>query len=144
MVCRLCLLLCVGVPIAACATPDTIGEDTHRPYDKDFDKLSLSWAGTFKGAATDIYIKRLQNGKNLQICGFYIGSTGMQEDLTAKWLAQAKITLSGEEIVSTSFLPPVSSLRNAIATCVITTTPYRPGMINEKMRIRGGNVRGSY
>lgn len=141
---RCFLFLCGVLLIAGCTTMDTIGPITHRKFDKSFELFQINWVGTFGGSKTDIYIRRSEKDGYLQICGFYIKSDGMEEDLTAEWLKYAKITIDGGEIVSTKFLLPQERLLNADSACVKTTTKYQASLAAGKISLSGRNVRLSY
>ncbi len=141
---RCLLMLVVAAGLAACATPDTIGPVSYRKFDKSFELFQINWVGTFGGSKTDIYIRRSEKDGYLQICGFYIKSDGMEEDLTAEWLKYAKITIDGDEIVSTKFLLPQERLLNADSACVKTTTKYQASLAAGKISLSGRNVRLSY
>lgn len=137
---RYVLMLVLFLPIVGCATPDTIGPITYRPYDKGFDKLTVRWTGQYTGAETNVYLRRKQSGSNLELCGFYIGSSGIQQDLTAEWLRVAKVVIDEKEIVSGKFILRQDDLQNAEAACVETTTPYHSRLLTQKMYLKGRKV----
>ncbi|MEX1035583.1 MAG: hypothetical protein WDZ54_06465, partial [Sneathiella sp.] len=79
---RCLMLLLFSAVMAACETPDTVGGVSYRSYDSSFQKMTLTAGGTFAGEKTEIYLRRLQNGGKLEICGFYIKNDGISQDLT--------------------------------------------------------------
>ncbi|MEX1035582.1 MAG: hypothetical protein WDZ54_06460, partial [Sneathiella sp.] len=80
----------------------------------------------------------------LEICGFYIKNDGISQDLTAEWLKYAKFTINDEEIVSSKFLRPQKSLKDARANCVVTTTTYQASLATGEMSMKGRSVRLIY
>ena len=141
---RCLLILLVSAFVAACETPDTIGGVTFRAYDSGFQRMVLTAGGTFAGEKTEIFLRRLQNGGKLEICGFYLMSDGISQDLTAEWLKYAKFTINDEEIVSSKFLRPQTSLKGATANCVVTTTVYSAGLATGEMSMKGRSIRLIY
>lgn len=141
---RCLLMLIVALSVVGCETPDTIGLVTHRPYDKAFHKVTLHWSGRYTGSKTDVYLSRKQNGPHLEICGFYIGSSGIQQDLTAEWLRYAKITIGETEVVSGKFILQQPSLQNAESACVVTTTLYQANLLTQDIWLKGRKVTLSY
>ena len=137
---RCLILLTFVLPVVGCASPDTIGPVSYRPYDKGFEKLTVRWSGRYTGAETNVYLRRKQSGSNLGLCGFYIGSSGIQQGLTAEWLRVAKVVIDEKEIVSGKFILLQDNLRDAKAACVETTTPYHPRLLTQKMYLKGRKV----
>lgn len=137
---RYIFLLAFILPIVGCATPDRIGPVSYRPYGNGFDHHTITWTGRYTGAVTDVYLLRKQSGSNLGICGFYIGSSGIQQDLTAEWLRVARVVIGEQDIVSGGFILQQDDIRNAESACVVTTTPYHPSLLNQKMYIKGRKV----
>lgn len=138
------LMLVLFLPIVGCATPDTIGPVTHRAYDNSFDVHTIRWSGTYSGSKTLVYLKRIKEGANLRICGFYVKSEGIKEDINVEWLKYAKIIIGEEEITSTDFLSAQAQAETAVANCVVTTKVFQTNLLTEKMFIRGRKVRVLY
>ncbi|WP_373084497.1 hypothetical protein [Sneathiella sp.] len=144
MRCSLLVALGLAASLTACATYGVVGPVTYRSYDQQFQKLPLQWSGTYQGKTTDIYLKWGKQGSQIGICGFYIESSGMEEDLTAEWLKNAYFVLDGTKVVSSSFLPPQESLEGAIATCVTTKMKYEPDMKHKHLSLAGPPARLYY
>ncbi|MCC3304981.1 hypothetical protein [Sneathiella sp. HT1-7] len=144
MILRCLLILFISAIVTGCETKDTIGDISYRPYDPGFQRITLTSNGTFADEKTDIYMRRLQNGGKLEICGFYIMSSGISEDLTSEWLKYAKVTIDGEEIVSSKFLRPQERLEGAKSNCVVTVKTYQTDLLKGRMSLRGRAIRLLY
>ncbi|OUR78319.1 hypothetical protein A9Q83_08075 [Alphaproteobacteria bacterium 46_93_T64] len=143
---RYLLLSAVIFLLNACVTNGALGPTTYEKVGSSagFYQYSVKWSQTYRGQETQIYLKTRENAENLEICGYYIGTSGSLNRLVDAWLNEAEFYMNDKTVVATRFLIEQSKITGSRAACVVTGTKYTDLKSKRDLRIRGNRVTVSF
>ena len=134
---RLTLFLAL-ILLSACVPPQK--KLPPQLVDNTFNKHTLRWGGTFRGAATEYHTKLFDSGGMLAICAVRDEDTGIAEELSDTWFSRAFVHVGGQRVAPAKFISAApDNARERWAHCIETKTRSE-GKLYLPVRIRGDAI----